>query len=325
MKAALLAFLLLAVSVPAVAQTEPAAPVPSESSNEYRQLVQQALDEFERGNWDEAAGLFQQAHQISPNARTLRGMGLAAFEGRRYVASIESLRAALASTVNPLTDKQRAEVEETIARAEKYVARLQLTVTPESAEVWVNGEAVPGNGGDRIVILDPGLIEVRASSPGHQLALRQLRMVSGAQQHLELRLAPSSAAAVDGKADTARNGSFPYATFGWLSVGLAGASAIGSLVAWQSRESAAKDYNGKDCGSDSMTMANASSCDDLSDQVSSAETAIVITAVGAGVFVGAAVLFFVLDGTQGSSDEAPAAQACTGGPGDIGVQCSLHF
>jgi hypothetical protein len=322
MKAAFLALVLLAVVSPAVAQGDPATPIPSEGSNEYRQLVQQALDEFERGNWDEAAGLFQQAHQISPSARTLRGMGLAAFEGRRYVASIDHLRAALSSTVNPLTDKQRAEVEGTIARAEKYVAKLQLTVTPESAEVFVNGEPLPSNGGDRIVTLDPGLVEIRAVSPGHQLMLRQLRIVSGAQQHLELRLAPASTTSGDTKVDRG-NGRFPYSTFGWLSVGLAGGSAVGSLIAWQAREGAAKDYNRKGCGTAAMAAADQGNCDDLDEQVSSAETAIAITAIASGVFVGTAVLFFVLDGTQGG--EGDSARACTAGPGELGVQCGFTF
>jgi hypothetical protein len=326
MKGAFLALVLFAVPLwpafgGAVAQADPASPVPSETSNEYRQLVQQALDEFERGNWDEAAGLFQQAHQVSPSARTLRGMGLSAFEGRRYVAALEHLRAALLSTANPLTDKQRSEVEETVSRAEKYIAKLQLTVTPESAEVFVNGEPVPNSGGERLVILDPGLVEIRATSPGHQLALRQLRMVSGAHQHLELRLAPASATSAQAKADRG-NGGFPYSTFGWLSVGLAGASGIGSLVAWQAREGAAKDFNRKNCRDEAVLMADKGSCDSLSNQVSSADTAIVITAVTAGVFVGAAVVFFVLDGTQGKGD---SASTCAAGPGELGVQCGFKF
>lgn len=306
------------------AQADPTAPSLSESSNEYRQLVQQALDEFQRGNWDEAAGLFAQAHRISPSARTLRGMGLSAFEGRRYVASLEHLRAALLSTVNPLTDKQRQEVEETVARAEKYVAKLQLTVTPESAEVYVNDEPVPNDGGERLVILDPGLVEVRAVSPGHQLALRQLRMVSGAHQHLELRLAPASATSSGGgKVDTGRGSSFPYSTFGWLSVGLAGASAVGSFISWQVREDAAKEYNRSDCRNRDVQQTDSSTCSGLADQVSSAETAIVITAVASGVFIGSAVLFFVLDGT--SSSDSGSARACTGGPGELGLQCGFTF
>jgi hypothetical protein len=327
MKISSLALVLwLAVVSGGAAQDDPMAPLPSETSSEYRQLVQQALDEFQRGNWDEAAGLFGQAHRISPSARTLRGMGLSAFEGRRYVDSLDHLRAALLSTVNPLTDKQRQEIEETIARAEKYVAKLQLTVTPESAEVYVNDEPVPNDGGERLVILDPGLVEVRAVSPGHQLALRQLRMVSGAHQHLELRLAPASGAAVSGgsgaKVDGGRGG-FPYNTFGWLSVGLAGASAVGSFISWQVREDAAKEFNRESCRNSEVQRTDSSTCSGLADQVTSAETAIVVTAVASGVFIGTAVLFFVLDGTQ--DDDEASAQACGAGPGELGVQCRMRF
>jgi len=328
MKAPLLAILTLAFASIAVAQPSSghsASAEARENSAEYRQLIQQALDEFQRGNWDEAAGLFAQAHRLSPSARTLRGMGLSAFEGRRYVASLQHLRAALISTSNPLTDKQREEVQDTISRAEHYVAKLELTVTPDSAEVFVNGEAVPNNGGERLVLLDPGPVEIRASSPGHQLALRQLRMVSGAHQHLELRLAPAgaSAAATGAPASGAQKGSFPYSTFGWLSVGLAAASGVGSLVAWRVREDTAKDFNAENCSETDAMAPNANSCKALSDQVSSAETAVVATAVTAGVFVGVAVLFFVLDGTSGTSDST--ASTCSGGPGELGLQCGFTF
>jgi len=322
MKASLIVLMLVAgaaIAGPssASAQTDATA----EGSTEYRQLVQQALDEFQRGNWDEAAGLFAQAHRLSPSARTLRGMGLSAFEGRQYVASLEHLRAALLSTVNPLTVKQRQEIEETVSRAERYVAKLQLTVTPDSAEVFVNDQPVPNNGGERLVILDPGPVEVRAVSPGHQLALRQLRMVSGAHQHLELRLAPA-AGSETGKGAATGTSHFPYATFGWLSVGLAGASGVSSVIAWRVREDAAGQWNDEECRLVRPTDPKAATCSGISDQVSTAETVIVVTAIGAGVFIGSAVLFFVLDGTQ---NDGATAQACTGGPGELGLQCGFKF
>ena len=43
---------------------------------QYKQLIQQALGEFRRQNWPEARVLFRRAHALSPNARTLRGMGV---------------------------------------------------------------------------------------------------------------------------------------------------------------------------------------------------------------------------------------------------------
>jgi hypothetical protein len=300
-----------------------------QQSAEYRRLVQQALDEFQRGNWDEAAGLFAQAHKLSPSARTLRGMGLAAFEGRRYVDALRDLRAALESTVNPLTAEQRAEVTETVSRAEHYVAQLELTVEPSDAEVTVNGAVVPAQaGGARLMVVDPGVLEVRASAPGYDPELRQLRMVSGVRQQVALQLSrvgEGKAAAnvpLDGPAPVARRRSGPpFQIFAWLSVGLAGAAGIATVVAWQVREGAAKDFNNRKCKTAELAMDG--ECSDLASRVDSAETAEIVSGVAAGVFLTTGVVFFLLDSSQDGSAEA--ATACGAGPGDLGVACRLRF
>src|SRR5262245_44240118 len=64
----------------------------------YRSAVDDAVSEFAAGRFEEARALFKRAHQLSPNARTLRGLGMTAFELRAYVQAIRELRAALADT-----------------------------------------------------------------------------------------------------------------------------------------------------------------------------------------------------------------------------------
>lgn len=55
-------------------------PAQSQSSkkNEYADFIERALVEYNAGynagRWDEARILFERAHEIDPNARTLRGM-----------------------------------------------------------------------------------------------------------------------------------------------------------------------------------------------------------------------------------------------------------
>lgn len=299
-----------------------------EQSPEYRRLVQQALDEFQRGNWDEAAGLFAQAHTLSPSARTLRGMGLAAFEGRRYVDALRDLRAALESTVNPLTAEQRAEVSETVSRAEHYVAQLELSVTPADAEVRVNGVVVPDQGGTRALVVDPGLIEVRASAPGYEPEARELRMVSGARQTVAVQLArigegKTSSTLVGPSTppprETRRSGP-PFGTLAWLSVGLAGAGGVAAVVAWQVREGAADEFNDAKCREDGVAASEV--CADSLARVNSAETGIIVSAVAGGAFLAAGVVFFLLDSDQNSVE---AAQSCGAGPGDLGLSCRLKF
>lgn len=299
-------------------------------SAEYRQLVQQALDEFSRGNWDEAAGLFAQAHKISPSARTLRGMGLAAFEGRRYVDALQNLRAALDSTVNPLTAQQRSEVTETLSRAEHYVATLELSCDPSDAEVRVNGNVVPEQDGKRSLMVDPGEVEVRATAPGYEPEVQQVRLVSGARQQVALRLTPAQVASaannplVGGGPEPKpvdRHPGPPFKLLGWLGVGLAGAGAATAIISWRVREDAADFYNQNKCGSD--TKKGEQGCRDAENRVDTSDTVMLIGGIGAGVFLAAGVTFLVLDATRDES--GTAAQACGAGPGDLGVSCQLHF
>src|SRR6188508_389327 len=68
----------------------------------YRASVDEAVAEFSAGHWEEARTLFKRAHERQPNARTLRGMGMAAFEMRMYVTAIRELEAALRDARKPL-------------------------------------------------------------------------------------------------------------------------------------------------------------------------------------------------------------------------------
>src|SRR5262245_2196729 len=94
----------------------------SSEDAEYRQVVEEALAEFNRGNWEEAAALFERAHRLNPSARTLRGMGLTAYEARRYVDATRHLSEALTETRRPLTPAQREEVTQTLDRARRFIA-----------------------------------------------------------------------------------------------------------------------------------------------------------------------------------------------------------
>ena len=47
-------------------------------AEDYQAAVRQAVAELEAGHYPEALALFREAHELSPSARTLRGLGLAA-------------------------------------------------------------------------------------------------------------------------------------------------------------------------------------------------------------------------------------------------------
>jgi tetratricopeptide (TPR) repeat protein len=133
------------------------------SEAEYQTALKNALDEFNAGNWEEARALFERAHALQPSARTLRGLGITAFEERHYVDALSYLRAALADRRKPLTAAQRTEVTALSQRAEGNIVRLSLELSPADAQVRIDGRPATLDA-ERTLLLDPGRYEIVVSA-----------------------------------------------------------------------------------------------------------------------------------------------------------------
>jgi hypothetical protein len=154
----LIAALLCVWAETAVAQ----APQEDAPPPEYEQTIVQALAESQAGRFEEARVLFRRAHALYPNARTLRGIGMVAFEVRDYPDSIRNLRAALASDRRPLTEEQRAEAERLLEQAYGFVGRYDLAAVPDGARVIVDGhEAELEEDGTLILAVGAHAVQVR--------------------------------------------------------------------------------------------------------------------------------------------------------------------
>jgi hypothetical protein len=105
----------------------------------YKELIEQALSEFKHKNWPEARVLFTRAHELNPNARTLRGMGIVSFEMRDYLNAVINLKAALDDTRQALTDVQRKECDGLLMRARTYVGVYTLKLDPPETRVLLDG------------------------------------------------------------------------------------------------------------------------------------------------------------------------------------------
>jgi hypothetical protein len=158
------------------AQDGEPAPPPS-----YTPLVDGAVAEFSAGRWAEARALFRAAHEVHPNARTLRGIGMSSFELRDYPDAVRSLEAALHATARPLTDEQRAQVEQLLARARAFVGRFVVPAAPAGAHLYVDGTGVePGDGWPASAA--PILLGLGA----HTITIRDAHG-RGAEAHVEVR------------------------------------------------------------------------------------------------------------------------------------------
>lgn len=297
----------------AAAQAEPPA--------EYQATIAEAVEESTAQNWPEAKALFERAHAMFPNARTLRGLGTVAFGARRYVESAGHFAAALKHPVRPLTSEQRTQVEGLLARSRVYIGHLELDVTPADALISVDGVRPELGPGDAKLALDPGTHQLVVRAKGYREAMRQVLIEGSKTAKVEVELeraqhpvamraeAPGEAA---GSAEPSMDGGGRLWT--WVAGGAAlafGAGAIALHLSAGSDVDAIADSCSKRGG---CTLADRDRrLDDRS--VGTKETLATVGIVAAATAgVGAVVLFFV----EGDDDEDPAV-ALQVGPAGVGV------
>jgi hypothetical protein len=153
----------------------------------YAQVIQNAVVEFDAGNWAEARVLFEQAHTLRPSARTLRGMGMASFEMKEYVRAEKELNASLVDLRSPLAEAQRHEVLALLMRLERYIGKLLVHTRPPEASptVTLDGSRVEGE-----MKVDLGRHELSVQAPGYRPLNRTVSIEGGKTQQLELTLTP---------------------------------------------------------------------------------------------------------------------------------------
>jgi PEGA domain len=226
----------LSSETPCSAQEAPASTEQAEPPG-YRAAVESAIGEYEAGRFAEARSLFERANAMFPNARALRGMGMAEFELRNYAASIYFLEQSLASPVKPLTPELRGETETLLGRARGFVGRVRLTVEPPDATVSLNGTVVQ-LGPDRILTLIVGDYTMQVSAPGFGNEQRALRIAGGEEQAVSVQLpktvdvlGPVQPPAASEPADQG-GGSLLASPWFWTAIGVAVAgAAVGVGVA----------------------------------------------------------------------------------------------
>lgn len=156
---------------------------------EYRTTIREALAEYHAKNFPEARALFAEAHRLMPNARTLRGLGMTAFELRSYVESIDYLQQALAATAKPLEGGLRQETERLLKRAERFVGRVQLVLTPPDTRVLLDGNPLERREGEPVV-LSIGAHAFEFQAEGHVSDTRSIEIHGRENETWTIQLAP---------------------------------------------------------------------------------------------------------------------------------------
>lgn len=219
---------MLAVAVSATSAQDEA------SSAGYDALIEGAVQEFAAHRFQEARALFRQAHHVSPNARTLRGIGLCSYELREYVEAYRALTAALDDPRRALTDEQRAQVQSLLAATGRFVGVFRLDMTPADASVSVDDvEATIESDGRLVLPLGSHGIDARAS--GFVTTSRTLEVVGGESETLTLSLDSAGQTATsptEGHANSDASSSGPVDVALIISGGILSVASVATGLAW---------------------------------------------------------------------------------------------
>jgi hypothetical protein len=286
----------------------------------YRATIDDAVREFDAGHWEEARALFKRAHELSPNARTLRGMGMAAYELRMYVQAIRELDAALRDTRKPLEGEMRTSVQQLMEKAREFVGRVQLVLEPAQAKVLIDGKE-PQLEADGTLLLDVGTHVISASADGYKPSNLRLSVEGGMDESVRVPLEPllavqASVPAIDvdhpapAQPEAAAPAQPPppkisdnhLRTFGWVALAGAAAFGVASAVTYygigDSRYSKLKSTCSPGCSD--KQVSGLQTMDTLS-------TVFLVAASAAAVTSG--VLFLLDNGSKAAASEHAQAAA----------------
>lgn len=153
----------------------------------YDARIDFALKAFEAGDFGGAREHFRQAHQMFPNARTLRALGKCEYELKNFPAAVAYLEQARNATARPLTGAQREELELLLESAHGQVARYVLLTVPADAQLALDGAPVRLDERHSIVLAaGDHFLEVRAA--GYHPRGRRLHVVGRANETISVSL-----------------------------------------------------------------------------------------------------------------------------------------
>lgn len=198
---------------------------PPHDDEKYLGLVQQAIQQCDLGNFLEAQVLFEQAHRVFPNARTLRGLGLVAYALRDYVVAVQHLDAALTNPVRPLDAAMSTQVRETAERSQALIGSIQVRLDPDTTELTIDGRPAKPDP-DHAIRANPGEHELVATAAGYSELSRRVNLEPGSHLALDMRLQPIALAPAPAPREVATSrGAGPF-----ILIGGSAALAIGGGV-----------------------------------------------------------------------------------------------
>lgn len=295
--------LAVAFSTPAYAQDDPSS---EETAAKVLQMVKNANDEFDRGEYTDALEIYEEAYDLYPDPVLLYRIGLASEKSGDIRRAVDSYRAFVdASDDDDATAKR---VAKKIPDLESQLAPLiMVRSTPDGADILLDEvDSEPIGTTPAELELSEGKQTVIVRLDGYRVVRRDVELENGQRETVDIELEKLTKLADVGDDDSAgeTDGSSNIGTWGWISAGT-GVALLGTGVVFSVLTSSAtadvNDYDKRAPG------ASPEELDDLKSRAESLYDTSVATYIVGGVFttIGAALLTvdYLANAKSGEGDE----------------------
>jgi len=131
------------------AKAQDVGPAAGQEAPAYRVAVERAVAAYGASDFAVARQQFERAHQVYPNARTLRGLGMAELALHDAASAVQHLEQALGSRVLPLEGSLRAAAEQTLREARQQLAEQSAPDTRAPLATQATPVEAPPGGHER--------------------------------------------------------------------------------------------------------------------------------------------------------------------------------
>jgi hypothetical protein len=134
---------------------------------------------FEENKYSEALAEFEQAYALASHPLVLYNLAATHRALSQYAQAVDFYNRFLAEGKGVVKPAQLAKGQRELADLLRLIARVEVTTSPEGAEVSVDGRAIGPTPLGQPLILGPGDHVVRATLAGRQPAERAVRVAAG--------------------------------------------------------------------------------------------------------------------------------------------------
>jgi hypothetical protein len=151
-----------------------------------RQAASEGLTAYQKGEFDKALNLFEQAKALYPSAQIVRMIGYSLLALEKWEPAADALEAALVSDVSPLGPDDKKDVQEQLAKAMSHIGVVTVTSKVAGSKLTVDDQPPKDLPLDKPLRMPPGKHKLVVTAPEHEDNAQEVDVEGGKPLDLEI-------------------------------------------------------------------------------------------------------------------------------------------